>query len=236
MMNVVKGVEIKMKKIGIICAVERELAPYLKVIENEIISQNAMLTFHEGKINGVCVVMLFCGVCKVNAAIATQLLIDKYYVDCVIVSGTAGGMDAEVKLFDTVISTEVCYHDVKDEILTEYHPWLKNPHFNAAEELLLCFKKALNDTVHFGRIATGEAFIDTHGRQEINDLLKPLCVDMETAAVAHVCYVNGIPFIAVRSISDTESESGTATFDENCKAASEKSFQTVMSALPSVAL
>ena len=225
-----------MKRIGIICAVERELAPYLKVIESEIISQNAMLTFHEGKINGVCVVALFCGVCKVNAAIATQLLIDKYHVDSVIVSGTAGGMDAELKLLNTVVSTEVCYHDVKGEILTEYHPWLKRPYFSADEKLLLCFKKALNGTAHFGRIVTGETFVDTHERQAINDLFKPLCVDMETAAVAHVCHVNSIPFIAVRSISDTASESGTDIFDANCKSASEKSFEAVVSALPYIVL
>lgn len=75
--------------------------------------------------------------------------------------------------------------------------------------------------VRFGRMATGEAFITDAGREDINTRLRPLCVDMETAAVAHVCHVNCVPFIAVRTMTDTPAQRGTAAFEENCACASQ---------------
>ena len=99
-------------KVGIVCAGDDELAPFLPVVENCRIVEKARLKFYEGQIHGVEVVALFSGVCKVNAAIASQILIDTFGVDTIINSGTAGGMNPELRIFDTVISTEVCYHDV----------------------------------------------------------------------------------------------------------------------------
>lgn len=80
--------------------------------------------------------MEFSGVCKVNAAIAAQILVDVYGVDIMLNSGTAGGMNPDLKIFDTVISTEVCYHDVAADILTEFHPWMKSVFFKADPELI----------------------------------------------------------------------------------------------------
>lgn len=221
-----------MGRIGVICAIERELEPYLDVIKTEAVTKNALITFHQGSIADTEVVALFCGVCKVNAAIAAQILIDKYEVDCVIVSGTAGGLDKRLKIGDTVISTEVTYHDVDDEILTEYHPWMPDIYFYADKGLLSVFKKAilnakLPQTIYFGKIVTGESFIDKDGRDIINQKYNPLCVDMETAAIAHVCYANRIPYIAVRSVSDTEENSGEDNFSRYCNLASENSFKVV---------
>ena len=185
-----------------------------------------MLKFHEGTISDVEVVVLFSGVCKVNAAIATQILIDTYYVNIIINAGTAGGMNHELEVFDTVISTEVAYHDVAPNILTEFHPWLKSVYFKADKELLGLTHKAVGkidmaSKVYWGRMVTGEAFIVDEARQKINDLFAPLTVDMETASIAHVCYVNSIPFISIRSVTDTATHSGSGHFEENCKKASE---------------
>ena len=102
-------------KIGIICASDDELAPFLPVIENCKITEKAMLKFYAGTICGVDVAALFSGVCKVNAAIASQILIDIFGVHAIINSGVAGGMNPNLQIFDTVISTEVCYHDVADD-------------------------------------------------------------------------------------------------------------------------
>lgn len=213
------------KKIGIICAVERELAPFIDHIDNIKITQKAMLKIYEGNIAGVPVAALFCGVCKVNAAIATQILIDHYDVDVVINAGTAGGMDAMLSLFDTVIATETAYHDVADGILTEYHPWMNTAYFASDKDLLelseiAVQKSAKADSVFWGRMVTGEVFIADDGRQKINEKYAPLTVDMESASIAHVCYVNQIPFISVRCITDTATHSGEDTFAENCEKAS----------------
>lgn len=221
-----------MNKIGIICAIEKELKPYLDVLTNEVTREHALITFHEGMIANTKVVVLFSGVCKVNAAIATQILIDKFGIDYIIVSGTAGGLDRRLGIGDTVISTEVTYHDVDEGTLTKYHPWMPDIYFYADKGLLSLCKSVISDaklpqTVYFGRVVTGEAFIDQDGRDLINQKFKPLCVDMETAAIAHVCYVNKVPFIAVRSISDNEDNSGEDNFARYCDLASKNSFKVV---------
>lgn len=74
--------------------------------------------------------------------------------------------------------------------------------------------------VRFGRMVTGEAFITDDGRQEINARFAPLTVDMESAAIAHVCHANGVPFLAIRTVTDTADHSGTGNFELNCEKAS----------------
>lgn len=109
-------------------------------------------------------------------------------------------MNPDLKIFDTVISTEVCYHDVSADILIEFHPWMKY--------------------VFWGRMVTGESFISDEGRQKINNEFMSLTVDMETAGIAHVCYVNRILFLAIRCVTDTAAHSGIDHFEENCAKAS----------------
>ena len=171
------------------------------------------------------VVTLFSGVGKVNAAIAAEILIEVYGAEAVINAGTAGGMNSKLNIFDTVISAEAAYHDVAADILTEFHPWMETIYFQADKNLLAMSKEAvnklnMNDTVFWGRMVTGEAFIADEDRQKINNEYEPLTVDMETASIAHVCFVNRIPFIAIRCITDTAAHSGIENFEENCERAS----------------
>ena len=118
-------------KLGILCAGDDELIPFLSLLDPYRITEKAMLKFYEGNFNGVQAVALYSGVCKVNAAIAAQFLIDTYRADAVINAGTAGGMDPSLKIFDTAVSTAVAYHDVADDILTDFHPWLESIWFPA---------------------------------------------------------------------------------------------------------
>jgi len=214
------------KKIGIICAGDREFEPFIKHIENDIVSEQAMLKIHQGTINGLDIVALYSGVCKVNAAIATQVLIGSFGAEIIINAGTAGGMDERLEIFDVVISTEAAYHDVFPTILTEFHPWLDTEYFKADQKLVELSKivvrkmKTLNNVV-WGRIVTGEKFIAEDGRKEINEKYSPLIVDMETASIAHVCHVNKVPFISIRCITDTAKHSGNNNFEKNCGKASE---------------
>ncbi len=212
-------------KIAIICAGDDELAPFLEHIENFNVSERAMLKIYEGTLAGIDVAVLYSGVCKVNAAIAAQILISEFGVKVVINAGVAGGMDVKLDIFDTVIADKCTYHDVADDILTDFHPWMKSVYFYSDSHLLALLHKAvrrlsIEDRVFRGSIVTGEAFIDSAGRKEIKEKFAPLAVDMETAAIAHVCYVNKIPFIAVRTITDTEKESGADKFELNCRKAS----------------
>lgn len=223
-----------MKHIGILCAGDTELAPFLEHMKGQQITEKAMLKFHTGTINHVNVSAVYSGVCKVNAAIAAQLLIDMFHVDLIINAGTAGGMKEGVQLFDTVISERVIYHDVADDILTDFHPWLKSNYFLADQELCAiarAYSQTSKHPVLFGTMVTGEQFIEDEKREEINRKFDPLSTDMETAGVAHVCYVNRIPFLAVRTITDTVTHQGIETFDQNCEAASEISAEIVLGIL-----
>ena len=228
---VIGGLNMKMR-IGILCAGDSEVVPFINMLDEYIITEKAMLKFYEGKIEGIDIVTLFTGVCKVNAAIATQILIDTYGCNIIINAGTAGGMDDSLKIFDTVISNEVAYYDVDDDILTEFHPWLDSIYFKADKRLLNLAKKAIsnfntNHNIVFGKMVTGEKFIEDERRESINIKYEPLSVDMETASVAHVCYVNEIPFIAIRTITDTSSHSGIDEFEKNCDKASQISANLV---------
>ena len=223
-----------MKHIGILCAGDTELAPFLEHMKGQQITEKAMLKFHTGTITHVNVSAVYSGVCKVNAAIAAQLLIDMFHVDLIINAGTAGGMKEGVQLFDTVISERVIYHDVADDILTDFHPWLKSNYFLADQELCAiarAYSRRSKHPVLFGTMVTGEQFIEDEKREEINQKFDPLSTDMETAGVAHVCYVNRIPFLAVRTITDTVTHQGIETFDQNCEAASEISAEIVLGIL-----
>ena len=225
-----------MVRVGIICADYVEVEPFFSFIQNCKVSQKAMLKFYEGAINNVDIVALFCGVCKTNAAIAAQIIIDFYNVDFIINSGTAGGMNESLDIFDIVVATEVAYHDVHKDILIEFHPFMQSIYFQSDTTLLhlsriVARRLESKSRIYFGRMVTGEKFITKDSRHEINSIFQPLSVDMETASIAHVCYVNQIPFIAIRCITDTAENSGKVNFVKNCGIASEKSKDMVLELL-----
>ena len=219
-------------KIGILCAGDREAAPYFPWIEHERVTQKAMLSVHEGTIDGMEVAVLFSGVCKVNAAIAAQILIDTYGCSAIINSGTAGAMDERLRIYDTVISTEAAYHDVAQGCLTQFHPWLESIYFKADPALMKCAEQAAHEVelegkIYSGRMMTGEQFIEKDMCAAISECYTPLCVDMETAAVAHVCHVNRIPFVAIRTMTDAPRDGDEDAFEVNCDRASQISAEIV---------
>ena len=218
-------------KVGILCAGDREVAPFLGMIQDCAQTEKAMLVFYEGKIENVNVVTLFSGVCKVNAAIAAQILIDTYGCDVIINAGTAGGISQDAQILDTIVSTEAAYHDVAQGILTYFHPWLEDIYFKADDELLQIAQRAgkrlPSQRVIFGRMVTGEAFIEDEQREQIKRKYMPVSVDMETASIAHVCYVNRKPFIAVRTLTDDADHSASEMFESNCVRAAQLSAEFV---------
>lgn len=212
-----------MKKIGIICAGDTELAAFFPYLKEDEVIEKAMLSFHCGQIHTVHVVLLYSGVCKVNAAIAAQLLIDQFAVDCILNAGTAGGIQEQVQLFDTVISERIAYHDVARDILTEFHPWMDSEYFYADKKLLRIaqdYRITTKNPILFGTMVSGEQFVTDDNRAHILEIFAPLCTDMETAAIAHVCLVNQLPFLAIRTITDTAEHKGVEEFEKNCEAAS----------------
>ncbi len=228
-----------MNRIGILCASDTELAPFLECMHAPKATEKAMLKFYEGTIRQAQTAAVFSGVCKVNAAIAAQLLIEEFHAGLVVNAGTAGAIHESVRPFDTVIAERSAYHDVADDILTEFHPRMQSVYFQSDQKLLAIAKDyapTAKYPILFGTIVTGEQFIAGNERDRISKRFAPLAVDMETASVAHVCYVHKLPFIAVRTITDTASHNGMESFEKNCEAASRISAEIVADLLQRYAL
>ena len=211
-----------MSKVGILCACEKEVIPFITNLNNKNTTEYAMHTFYTGKINDVDVVAVFSGCGKINAAITAQQLIDRYKVDTIIFSGIAGGMTKEINIFDTVVCTASDFRDTNNEIYSDF-PIMESPIFYSDEHLCKIAKKAATQAdwkIHFGLATTGDIFTDN-----INP--DALCIDMETAAVAHTCYMSKTPFIAIRSISDNSIDQGQEAINRNFDKAAYQSYRFV---------
>jgi len=216
----------------IVCAIKREIEPFLKALKNASIEKCGALKVHHGTINGVKVTVVRCGVGLEKAAASTQTLINSYKIAHMIMSGTAGGVDSKLKIGDTIVSEELLYHEGTTKLMQIDSSFNKDTPFKADENLLLSMKKAIENTpppqaVHFGRITSGSKFVTGKTFKAVAEKFNPLCVDMETAAVAHVCAINNIPFIAVRSITDTPEKSGILNFYKNVVFAANSSYMVV---------
>ncbi|GFP76270.1 5'-methylthioadenosine/adenosylhomocysteine nucleosidase [Clostridium fungisolvens] len=221
-----------MLRIGVIGPSEKEIAEFINKITEKKQIEHAMLKFYSGIYGEIEVVSVVCGVCKVNASIATQVLIDKFDVTHIILIGVAGALSSQLEVGDIVISSEVAYHDVASGILTEYHPWMEDIYFKADGKLIELSMEAASSLVatskfYTGRIITGETFITHKEREYLVQQFNPLCVDMESASVAHTCYVNRIPFVVIRSMSDNADEKSSEQFKINAETAAQNSIKVV---------
>ncbi len=210
------------KEAAVICAMERELEPILKRasdIETEIISK---YTFYTCTIEGVQTVVVCCGTNKVNAAVAANIICERFHPGAVINTGVAGGMSREAAVCSVAVAVKCAYHDTLPDALTKHFPKMEEGIFYSDTALLDTAKRALGGHAAFGMFVTGEAFIEESGREDIISRFNPLCVDNETAAVAHACFLNDTPFIAIRSVSDSCEEPGLDSYYANCDSAAER--------------
>ena len=205
------------KKVGIIGAMSVELELLKsKLEENPAVTKAGGMAFTEGKINGVSVVLVQSGVGKVNAALCAQRLILQFGCTHIINTGIAGAMASGLKVLDFVASTDAVYHDMdatgcgykKTEI-----PQMKCSDFPADSKMLEAARAAFKEfpaehKLVFGRIATGDQFVSYKEKKSaIQETCSPACVEMEGAAVAHACWINEIPFVIIRAISDKADDS-----------------------------
>lgn len=197
-------------KIGIICPMEVEMERLIAVFGAEEYKNGIF----NAKINSSKELYIaISGIGKVNAAASTQRLIDLTDVDIVINSGVAGGLNSELGIGDVVISKTAVYHDFNPlSLLDEYSPFGKI--FHADKSLAALAEKAciaLGTRFIHGTIATGDRFIaDNEDKQRIIDGFGGDCVEMEGAAVAHVCVLNKIRFVIIRALSDFADDTAQA--------------------------
>ena len=211
---------------------ESEIALLRDAMTNRQEQMRAGVIYYTGKIEGVDVTLLSCGVGKVNAAMHTQILIDDYAPDVILQSGVAGALSPKVNLYDVVIGNELCYHDMQDFVLDSFTP-LERSYF-ADPALVDLAANAAKDAI-IGKIATGDQFIaDLDAKKAIWEKTHALCTEMEGAAVAHTAYLNEIPFVTIRVISDHADAAPEVTFAVFEKTAAKKSAEIVLRMLPNI--
>ena len=205
-----------MSKIGIIGAMELEVAQLKAEMEVNIIQKKAGMDFYEGTLNGASVVVVRSGIGKVNAALCVQILADVFGVTHVINTGVAGSLNAKLDIGDILISKDALHHDI-DVTIFGYQlgevPQMGFREFVADERLTSLAKAAcekVNPDVHavLGRVVSGDQFISSKEvKERLISQFQGDCAEMEGASIAHGAYLNSLPFVIIRAISDKADDS-----------------------------
>ncbi|MCE0494277.1 5'-methylthioadenosine/S-adenosylhomocysteine nucleosidase [Vibrio salinus] len=227
-------------KIGIIGAMEQEVT----ILKNQITDlkeeKKGSCTFFSGHINNVDVVLLQSGIGKVAAAVGTAILLEKYQVDRVINTGSAGGFDSSLNVGDVVISTEVRHHDANVTAFGyEIGQMAGQPAaFIADSALMQNAEEALtaigDKHAVRGLICTGDAFVCTAEQQKVirSNFPSVVAVEMEASAIAQTCHQFNVPFVVVRAISDVADKESPMSFEEFLPLAAKSSSEMVLNMLP----
>lgn len=207
--------------LGIIGAMDEEVAKIKEQMEQVQVKTKASMDFYQGTIGGKEVVVVRSGIGKVNAGICAQILADDYHVDGIVNTGIAGSLRAEINIGDIVISTDAVQHDM-DAVAFGYPlgqiPRMDTLAFQAdarlAELAVECCKKVIPEIGVFqGRVASGDEFIAKKERKEaILTEFDAYCCEMEGAAIAQAAYLNQIPFVIIRAISDKADDSASMDY------------------------
>ncbi|MFD2370863.1 5'-methylthioadenosine/adenosylhomocysteine nucleosidase [Brevibacillus sp. GCM10020057] len=223
-------------RIGIIGAMDEEIALYVEAMGQTRQTVKAGITYYEGELEGQSVVLCKSGVGKVNAAVTTQILIDTFQVERVIFTGVAGAVHPDLNIGDIVVSTDCLQHDIDVTALgfapgqipfTETWVWkadekLRQLAIDAGREL------EAGVQVVSGRILSGDQFVASREKVKwLHEQFAAHCTEMEGASVGQVCAMNEVPFVVVRSMSDKADGSAHVNFVEFTKLASERSYAIV---------
>lgn len=220
-----------MSEIGIIVAMDEEREAILNIMTDIKMEQVYNLRFLKGKIQGKNCILVKSGIGKVNAARTTQIMINKFNIKYVINLGSAGSINAMLDIGDVLIGKEVVQHDF--DITAFGH---SKGYITGVGDKIMCNRELIDEfeqviqsipernyQIKMGIIATGDIFCtEAWMKDKIRAKFDADVVDMECAAIAQVCYLDNIPFIAIRSISDTPNGKNATTFDENLKLASKR--------------
>ncbi|NLP47168.1 MAG: 5'-methylthioadenosine/adenosylhomocysteine nucleosidase [Epulopiscium sp.] len=221
-----------MRKVGIIGAMDEEIIALKEKMEVQKVENVAGLEFVVGELSHLPVVLVRCGIGKVNAALCTQILISQFHIDAIINIGVAGALHPELKIGDVVISSDTIHHDFDASAFGDdigVIPRMEESTFQADAKLIHLAKEAGKHIssirqIYVARIVSGDQFIaDKRKKDWIWRKFGAYCTEMEGAAIAHVCYVNEIPFVIIRSISDGADQGADMNFNQFVKLAAQNS-------------
>lgn len=185
---------------------DKEFERVTSLLEGTTVTEHNGQTFATGRAGGNIVVATQCGIGKVNAAVGTVQLIDAFAPDAVISTGVAGGADTTLDVCDAVVSTQTCYHDVYCGEETTFGQVFGMPARFSCSETIVNAALSLSCSTHIrpGLIVTGDWFVDSRDKMRaiLDRFPDATAVDMESAAIAHVCRLRCVPFVSFRVISD----------------------------------
>lgn len=208
--------------LGIIGAMSEELEILLKEMEVESTNTKANMTFYKGKLWNQNVVAVVCGIGKVNAAICTQILVSEYNVNKVINVGVAGGIKKDIFPGNVVIANNLVQYDMDTSAFGDpigQIPRLDTFDFKCDAELVALAQKACDENSEIkssvGRIITGDQFVASVEKvQWMEKEFDASACEMEGGAIAHTAYLNNVPFVVIRSISDNANNGAHMDFAE----------------------
>lgn len=215
---------------------ELEVEALKEQMDVKNIVEKASMKFYEGTLRGKDVVIVQCGIGKVNAGICVQILADLFQVDAVINTGVAGSLRAEINIGDIVVSTDACEHDIDVTALGYKQgiiPQMKESFFKADRQLVeaaieVCREVNPDINVYEGRVLSGDQFISGEEiKNKLIDLFDGFCTEMEGAAIAHAAFLNEIPYVVIRAISDKADGSAHMDYPEFERAAAAHSAKLV---------
>lgn len=224
-----------MKKIGIIGAMEEETRILLQSLEQSETKEIAGSTYLSGVIDDVPVTLVQSGIGKVNAAVATTILLHEFKTDVVINTGSAGAIATGLKIGDVVLSNRLAYHDADARVFGYDMGQIPQmpPAYEADAELVRVMNQAAEQAglqTLTGEIVTGDSFVSA--RESLQTIKEhfpdALVTEMEGAAIAQVCWRFNVPFVVVRAVSDSADEEASVNFDEFIVEAGRKSAQMVL--------
>lgn len=189
---------------------EKEMVQLRGLLTDEKVEKKGVMDFFLGTIGGNEIVLVQCGIGKVNSAIGAVELIDKYSPELVISTGVAGGASTELNITEVVVARECVYHDAYCGKDCEYGQLLGMPARFASPSELIDKALSLNDTgiglprIHAGLTVSGEWFVDSKEKMRsiLDHFPEAMAVDMESCSIAQACHVYGVPFVSFRIISD----------------------------------
>lgn len=217
--------------LGIIAAMEEEVEHLRLKIENISVTKEGTVELYSGKIDDVDVVLIRSGIGKVNAAMATTLLIRDFKPDCIVNTGSAGGLEENMEVGDIVISSKVFHHDFDLKPIGFKHgevPGLPI-FFDSDKRFISILDKSLKENsevkYRIGEVGTGEFFVscENYVAETKKKFPNVVAIEMEAAAIAQICYQFNTPFVVIRAISDVANKESPYSFEQFVKIAGTKS-------------
>lgn len=231
-------------KIGIIAAENEEMLAIKNIMEEISEEKFFNLTFYSGNIHNRECVLVECGVGKVNAARTTQILIDNFSIDYIINVGSAGSITPELNVQDIVIGKELVQYDFDITQIGDYEKGEicdVGKYFYSDERLIKLCEQTIDEMknrefkIKIGRIGSADIFFaDSEKAKEVRKEFGMECLEMEGAAIGQVCFLDKIPFLVIRGISDTPNGNNKIDFHTYLKTASKQAAEILESLISKI--